>query len=272
MVFQEKRTFISLLSQCLWPTNLAGLWLTISGSRSKSLLFFWSRGLTRSREKLKQYLTFTTVSIAAEIEGVVTCYLYGQLYFNHVVIIDTIKNWKHISTTTIPMATKLDRAVLYHKELLIIKLHDPSITWCCKVWGKSNFYVSTCYRSMVPNHGKVVTYCEGLPPTNSHKLLNMWSRNITGQIKKIISPLSQCLWSQSVDQSIDLKVCLSCDVSWRHVYLGSHETGGIVRSSDKLSTFLLLQDTHGRQSRQGDDLPWENPTIIATWPYLTREQ
>ena len=125
---------------------------------------------------------------------------------------------------------------------------------------------------MVPNHGKVVTYCEGFPPINSHKLLNMWSRNITGQIKKTISPLSQCLWSQSVDQSIDPKVCLSCDVSWRHVYLGNHETGGIVRSSDKLSTFLLLQDTHGRQSRQGDDLPWENPTIIDTWPYLTREQ
>ena len=138
--------------------------------------------------------------------------------------------------------------------------------------GKLNFYVSTCNRSMVPNHGKVLTYCEGFPPINSHKLLNMWSRNITGQIKKTISPLSQCLWSQSVDQSIDPKVCLSCDVSWRHVYLGNHETGGIVRSSDKLSTFLLLQDTHGRQSRQGDDLPWENPTIIDTWPYLTREQ
>ena len=128
----ETRTFISLLSQCLWPPNLAGLWLTISGSRSKILLFFWSRGLTRSREKLKAVYPHYHSVYSSRNWGV------GDL-LSIWPMIDTIKNWKHISTTTIPMATKLGRVVLYHKKLLIIKLHDPSITWFCKVTRQIKF-------------------------------------------------------------------------------------------------------------------------------------
>ena len=43
--------------------------------------------------------------------------------------------WKnvYISTTTVPMVTKLDRMVNYHEGLLVRKSHDPLITWCCEI-------------------------------------------------------------------------------------------------------------------------------------------
>ena len=52
--------------------------------------------------------------------GKVTCQ-------NHVV------NQKHIFTTRVPMATKLDRIVTYRDGLFPIKSRDPAIKWSCKI-------------------------------------------------------------------------------------------------------------------------------------------
>ena len=38
-------------------------------------------------------------------------------------------------------------------------------------------YISTWTRSLARKYGKVETFRDWLPPINSHKLLNMWSRN-----------------------------------------------------------------------------------------------
>ena len=38
-----------------------------------------------------------------------------------------VTKWKHTSTTTIPMSTKLGRVVTYNEELPLIKLYDPCI-------------------------------------------------------------------------------------------------------------------------------------------------
>ena len=51
-------------------------------------------------------------------------------------------------------------------------------------------------RPMTVKHGKVVTHHDRIPPINSHNPLKMCSEEVTRKIKNIISPLSQCLWSQ----------------------------------------------------------------------------
>ena len=46
---------------------------------------------------------------------------------------------KNMSTTTMLMATKLDRRVINHEGLLHIKLHDTLIMWSCKkTWQTKN--------------------------------------------------------------------------------------------------------------------------------------
>ena len=46
---------------------------------------------------------------------------------------------KLISTTEVPMVTKLGRMVTYIDGLLPIKPHDPLITWSCKImWQTKN--------------------------------------------------------------------------------------------------------------------------------------
>ena len=42
---------------------------------------------------------------------------------------DHVINETHISTTRVPMVTKLCRMVMYLEWLLPLKLHDPLITW-----------------------------------------------------------------------------------------------------------------------------------------------
>ena len=97
------------------------------------------------------------------------------------------------------MATKLGNAVTHHKELLLINLLDPSITWFCEVTSNIKYFISPfAPRPMATKRAKVVTCLEGLSVINSHNPLNMCSREVTWQIKNIISPMSQCLWPQDL--------------------------------------------------------------------------
>ena len=49
---------------------------------------------------------------------------------DHVVLLGHMTNYKHISTTIIPMVIKLGRVVSsYNEKLLLIDLHNPSVTW-----------------------------------------------------------------------------------------------------------------------------------------------
>ena len=52
-IIWQTKTIISLIPQCLWPPNLAGWWLTLSGFHPLSCLTHWWRDLGRSRDKLK---------------------------------------------------------------------------------------------------------------------------------------------------------------------------------------------------------------------------
>ena len=51
----NKNKYIST-KQCLWPSNLAGWWLTLKGSYLLNHIDLKTHGLVRSRDKLKTYL------------------------------------------------------------------------------------------------------------------------------------------------------------------------------------------------------------------------
>ena len=53
--------------------------------------------------------------------------------FGHVVLWDHIANQKHISTTTVPMVTRLRRMVAYLEGLLLIMLFYLLIIWSCEI-------------------------------------------------------------------------------------------------------------------------------------------
>ena len=66
------------------------------------------------------------------------------------------------------------------------------------LWDHATYYIcyiSTCTRPMDTNYGKVVTYCEELPP------ITILSREVKWQIKIIKSLISQCIWS------LNLSIC-----------------------------------------------------------------
>ena len=99
----------------------------------------------------------------------------------------------HISTITMPMATKIGRMVTYHKGLPLIKLNEPSITRSCRIRWQTND-ISPQQVPMTIKLGRMVSYLESLLPINLLDPLVTWSCKITWQTKTIITPLSECLW------------------------------------------------------------------------------
>ena len=88
----------------------------------------WSHGLARSRDRLKPLnLHYHSIYYHQTRQG---GYLLWRVsshkaiwFLSHVQ--DYVKYWKcFISTTTVPLVTKLGIVVTYHKVLLPIKSHD----------------------------------------------------------------------------------------------------------------------------------------------------
>ena len=52
-VISQTKIIISSIPQCLWPPNMAGWWVTLSGFHPYSYSTQWQRSLARSRDKLK---------------------------------------------------------------------------------------------------------------------------------------------------------------------------------------------------------------------------
>ena len=87
-IMWRPKNIISPLTECLWPPNLAGWW--------PNLIRFYT----------------------------LTCYIliiYSTLWSSD--LTRSPDNLNHIFTTTVPMASKLDRIVTYHERLLLIKSH-----------------------------------------------------------------------------------------------------------------------------------------------------
>ena len=117
---------------------------------------------------------------------------------------DHVTNDKHISTTRVPMATKLGRMLAYLDGLLPIKSHDPLIKWSCEIPWQTKAILSlstttiskasTTAKPMSTKLDRMVTYLEWLLHIKSHGFLITWSCKITWQPKIVIYTLTQCLW------------------------------------------------------------------------------
>ena len=137
---------------------------------------------------------------------------------------------KSFSTTTVPMATKLDRMVTYLDGLLHIKLHDRLIRWSCDITWQSKVvsplpqclwppnltrlgltmrcFYPWCYSilwwrgPMIPplpqsKFGTMVTYLDSLLLIEPNDHIITWFCKIMWQTKTIISSLPPYLWSQN---------------------------------------------------------------------------
>ena len=139
-----------------------------------------------------------------------------------VVLQDPVKNCNHyISTFIMPVATNAGRLVIFYEELRFINSHNSLITYSCKVMWNIRFVMSLlqqrhwppnltsthkvthpiqhCISSTtIPEATKVsnvVSLIKMLPIIKAHEHLNYWLCEITWQIKKIKSDLSQYLLS-----------------------------------------------------------------------------
>ena len=105
----------------------------------------------------------------------------------HVVLQSHVTNKNHISSTRVPMATKLGKMGTYFERLLTIKSFYALITWSCKVtWQKNPLYLY--YISIMANkHGTMMTSIDGLQPIMSHDPLITWPCEIWGSLTEGVS-------------------------------------------------------------------------------------
>ena len=92
------------------------------------------------------------------------------------VLQDHVTKNLYISTTTLYMATKLARMVIYLDRLLIIKSYKALITCSCKV------NISIAKVPMANKLGKMMTSLDGLLPIISHDPLITWPCEIRGSL------------------------------------------------------------------------------------------
>ena len=137
-------------------------------------------------------------------------------------------NWNHdISTTTVPMVTKLGRMVTYLDGLLPIKSHDPLITCCCEIMWQPKIIISLLPQCLWP-----------------YNLAGYWTT-----MRGFYSKYQSVLWSSGLERSRDKlkqlylryhniygqKTCRNGDLTWlifthkvkwpyNHVVLQDHVT------------------------------------------------
>ena len=73
-----------------------------------------------------------------------------------------------------PIATELGRVVTYHESLLLIKSHDPFITWSCEIKLQTKNIIPPLPGYLWPPNLAGWGSCP-----LSHKTLITWSYNIT---------------------------------------------------------------------------------------------
>ena len=89
----------------------------------------------------------------------------------------------YICTSTVSMATKLARMVIYLVRLIIIKLYKTLTTWSCKVTGQKHpLYISIARVPMANKLGRMMTSLDWLLPINSNDRLFTWPCKIRGSL------------------------------------------------------------------------------------------
>ena len=115
-------------------TTRLGRMVTLTGSY---LMIIWSRHLSRSRDKLKPLYLHKNYAYGhqtwqdGDLPWRVPTHKVTWL-FDHVVLRDHLASSNYyISTTAVPMATRLCRIVRYFEVLLTINSCWSLITWPC---------------------------------------------------------------------------------------------------------------------------------------------
>ena len=159
----------------------------------------WSRDLARSRDKLKPYLHYHSAYGHETWQDYVLSWRAPNNKVSqcpdHMILKSHVTNENHyISTTKVPLATKLGRMVTYFERLLTIKLYYTLVTWSCKVCEKQKSLYIHNQGAYGYKIGRMITYLNVYLPIKPHHPLITWSFKITWRTKTIISPLPQCLW------------------------------------------------------------------------------
>ena len=137
---------------------------------------------------------------------------------------------KHISTITMPLATKLRRMVTYLNGLLPIRSNNCLITWSCKVTLQTKIIIFTTRVPLATKLCRMVTYLNGLLPIKSNNCLITWSCKITLQTKIIIFttrvPMATKLGRMVtyLDGLLPIKshdpfIIWSCGITWQSKYI-----------------------------------------------------
>ena len=125
--------------QCLWSQSFAGWWLTS----------IQSVGLARSRDKLKSLYIYYHNAYGYQTWLGWDMQLGFSILkvtkpFDYIFLQGHVKNWiRNIFTSTMLMATQLDRVGICYVELPSIKSQGPFITWSCKVIGQIEYVISS---------------------------------------------------------------------------------------------------------------------------------
>ena len=149
----------------------------------------------------------------------------------------------HISTITVPMATKLGRVVNFHEGVPIYKVARPfdyMVLW--NHVTNYNHYITTITVPIATKLARMMPYLDGLQAITSHDPLITWYLEITSQSKIIISPLTT--------------VCIATKLSGR------------------LTTYLkrlLPMQSHGSWVTWSGEITWQIKNILppltqCLWP------
>ena len=114
---------------------------------------------------------------------------------------------KHIVTTTLSMATKLNKVVTYHEGLPLIKWHDP-VTWSCKITWKTKTIITPLPQCLWP--WNLAGWWLTIRDSYSWSHVTLWSCVLTRSHDKL-KP-----FYLHYNNAYDHQTWLNCDLPWRN--------------------------------------------------------
>ena len=150
-----------------------------------------------------------------------------------------------ISTTAVPLATKLGKVVTCHEGFASIKSRGPLITWHCKItWQTNN--ISPLRNTCDHQTWEFGDLLEGLSSTNSQDCLIMWSCKFTKETGGI-----SIITMFMVTKFGSVALYLKCFHPWSHLITWSYEimwqTKNISNSAVSVATKLGMLVTYNEE-------------------------
>lgn len=161
--------------------------------------------------------------------------------------LEVIINWvfkracKHISVTTMPMATRLGRVVTYHGWLPPIKLHGPLIRWSVTNWNHCPHYCNA-FGHQAWQGGDIQWGFATHKITWSFNHVTYWGhrKNYTRYISTCTRPMGSKLGNLvtyherllPINSNDSLITWPTCVTNWKKIYLYFHDFGNEVQDAN----------------------------------------